>query len=67
MVNQSYPRVLQLNKAIALDTEPPFMDLHLSVSSVFVSTMTSAMILNLTWYIFSFFDSDVPRRPSYGV
>ena len=37
MVNQIYPPELQLNKANTSDTEAPFLDLHLSISNVFVS------------------------------
>ena len=33
MVNRIYPPELQLNKANTSDTEAPFLDLHLSVSS----------------------------------
>ena len=38
MVNQIYPRELQLNKANTSDTEAPFLDLHLSNSNGFVSS-----------------------------
>ena len=38
MVNQIYPPELQLNKANTLDTEAPFLDLHLSISNGFVSS-----------------------------
>ena len=38
MVNQIYPPELQLNKANTLDTEAPFLDLHLSISKGFVSS-----------------------------
>ena len=38
MFYQIYPPELQLNKAKALDTETPFLDLHPSVSNDFVST-----------------------------
>ena len=38
MVNQMYPPELQLNKANILDTEAPFLDLHLSVSNGYVSS-----------------------------
>ena len=38
MVNQIYPPELQLNKANTSDTEPPFLDLHLSISNSFVSS-----------------------------
>ena len=33
MVNQIYPPELQFNKANTSDTEPPFLDLHLSISN----------------------------------
>ena len=36
MVNQIYPPELQFNKANTLDTEAPFLDLHLSISNGFV-------------------------------
>ena len=36
MVNQIYQPELQLNKAITLDTEALFLDLHLSISNGFV-------------------------------
>ena len=38
MVNQIYPSELQLNKANTSDTEPPFLDLHLSISNGLVSS-----------------------------
>ena len=38
MVNQIYPPELQLNKANTSDAEPPFLDLHLSISNGFVSS-----------------------------
>ena len=38
MVNQIYPSELQLNKANTSDTDPPFLDLHLSISNGFVSS-----------------------------
>ena len=38
MVNQIYPPELQLNKVNTSDTEAPFLDLHLSISSGFVSS-----------------------------
>ena len=37
MVNQIYPPELQLNKCNTSDIEPPFLDLHLSISNGFVS------------------------------
>ena len=38
MVNRIYPPELQLNKANTSDTEAPFLDFHLSISSGFVSS-----------------------------
>ena len=38
IVNQIYPSELLLNKANTLDTEAPFLDLHLSISNGFVSS-----------------------------
>ena len=38
MVNQIYPPELQLDIADTLDTEAPFLDLHLSISNGFVSS-----------------------------
>ena len=39
MVNRIYPPELQLNKANTADTEAPFLDLHLSISNGFVSSV----------------------------
>ena len=52
MVNQIYPSELKLNKANASDTEPPFLDLHLSISNGFVSSK-----------IYDNFDFDVVNFP----
>ena len=38
MVNKIYPPELKLNKANTSDTEAPFLDLHLSISTCFVSS-----------------------------
>ena len=38
MVNHIYPPELQLNKTSTSDTKAPFLDLHLSTSSGFVSS-----------------------------
>ena len=38
MVNQIYPSELQLNKANSSDTEVLFLDLHLTISSGFISS-----------------------------
>ena len=38
MVSQIYPSELQLNKVNTSDTEAAFLDLHLSISNVIVSS-----------------------------
>ena len=69
MVNQIYPPELQLNKANTSDTEPPFLDLYLSISNGFVSSKINDTRDDFDFDIinFSFLDDDVPRRHSYGV
>ena len=69
MVNQIYPPKLQLNKANTLDTEAPFLDLHMSVSNGFVSSNIYDKRDDFVFELvnFPFLDGDVPRRPSYGV
>ena len=69
MVNQMYPPELQLNKANTSDTEAPFLDLHLSISNGFVSSKIYNKRDDCDFDIvnFPFLDSNVPRRPSYGV
>ena len=69
MVNQIYPSELQLNKANTLDTEAPFLNLHLSISNGFVLSKISDKRddFDLDIVNFPFLDGDVPRRPSYGV
>ena len=69
MVNQIYPSELQLNKANTSDTEPPFLDLHLSISNGFVSSKIYDKRDDFDFDIvnFPFLDGDVPRRPSFGV
>ena len=69
MVNQIYPPELQLNKANTSDTEAPFLDLHLSISNVFVSSKIYDKRDDFDFDIvnFPFLDGDVPRRPFYGV
>ena len=69
MVNQIYPPELQLNKANTSDTDAPFLDLHLSISSGCVSSKTYDKRDDFDFDIvnFPFLDGDVPRRPSYGV
>ena len=68
MVNQIYPPELQLNKANISDTEAPFLDLHLSVASGFVSSKIYDKRDDFDFDIvnFPFLDGDVPRRASYG-
>ena len=68
-VNQIYPPELQLNKANASDTEAPFLDLHLPVSNGLVLTKKYYKRYDFDFDIvkFTFWDGDVPRRPSYGV
>ena len=69
MVNQIYPPELQLNKANILDTEAPFLDLHLSVANGFVSSKIYDKRDDFDFDIvnFPFLDGEVPRRASYGV
>ena len=69
MVNQIYPPEMQLNKANTLDTEAPFLDLHLSISNGFVSSKIYDKRDDFDFDIinFPFLYDDVPRRPSYGV
>ena len=69
MVNQIFPPELQLNKANTLDTEAPFLYLHLSISNGFESSKIYDKRDDFDFDIvnFPFLDGDVPRRPSYGV
>ena len=66
MVNQIYPPELQLNKANISNTEPPFLDLHLSISDGFVSSKIYDKRDDF-YSNFPFLDGAVQRRPSYGV
>ena len=69
MVNQIYLPELQLNKANTSDTEAPFLDLHFSIATGFVSSKSYDKYDDFDFDIvnFPFLDGDVPRRPSYGV
>ena len=69
MVGQIYPTELQLNKANSFDTEAPFLDLNLSITSGIVSSKIYAKRDDFNFEIesFPFLDGDVPRSPSYGV
>ena len=69
MVNRIYPPELQLNKANNSDTEAQFLDLHLSISNGFVSSIINDKRDDFDFDIvnFPFLDGDVPRSTSYGV
>ena len=68
MVNRIYPSELQLNNANMSDTEASFLDLHLSVSNVFVKTKIYDKRDDFDFDIvnFPFLDGDVSRSTSYG-
>ena len=63
MVNKIYPSKLQLNYTNASDTETPFLDLHLSISSGFVSSKIYDKRDNFDFNTVNFpcLDGDVPR------
>ena len=69
MINRIYPPELQLNKANTSDTEAPFLDLHLSISTGFVSPKIydKRDDFDFDMVNFPFLDGDVPRSTSYGV
>ena len=69
MVNQSYPPELQLNIANIKDTEPPFLDLRLSIANGFDSSKAYDKRDNFDFDIvnFPFFNGDIPRRASYCI
>ena len=68
MVGQIYPTKLQLNKANSSDTEPPFLDLNMSITNDIVSSKIYDKWDDFYFEIdFLFLDGDVPRSPSYGV
>ena len=69
MVNQICPPKLQLNKTKPLDTEAPFLVLHLSIFNYFVSSKYYDKHDDFDFDIvnFPFLESDVPLRTSYGV
>ena len=66
---QYYPTELQLNKTNASDIEVAFLDLNLSLHNDIVSTKIydKRDYFNFDIVNVSFFDDDVPQRPSYGV
>ena len=61
-----YPPELQLNKAKTLDTEAPFLDLHLSIFKGFVSSQINDKRDGFDFDTFycPFLDGVVPRHPS---
>ena len=63
MVDQIYPTELQLNKANCCDTEAPFLDLNLSISSDTVSTKLYDKRDDFDFDIvnFPFLGGDAPR------
>ena len=69
MVNRIYPSELQLNKANESDADASFLDLHLSISYVFVKTKIYDKRDDFDFDVvnFPFLDGDVPRSASYGV
>ena len=64
-LSQIYPSELQLNKANTSDTEAAFLDLHFSISNIFLPKYT----INFDFEIvnFPFLDGHVSRSTSYGV
>ena len=58
-----------MNKSNPLDTEAPFLDLHLSISNGFFLSEIYDKRDDFDFDIvnFPFLDGDVPHRPSYGV
>ena len=69
MISQIYPSELQLKKSNTSDTEAAFLDLHLSISNLIVSTKIHDKRDDFFFEIvnFSFLDVDIPRSTSYGV
>ena len=71
MVDRIYPIELQLNRANSSDTEAPFLDLNLCISTGTVSTKIydkrDDFDFDFDIVNFPFLDGDVPRRTSYGV
>ena len=69
MVNHIYPSEFQLNKAYVSYTEASFLDLHLSISDVFVKTriFNKRDDFDFGMVNFPFLDGDVPHSTSYAV
>ena len=64
MVNRIYPPELQLNKANTCDTEAPYLDLHLSISSKIYDKRDD---FDFDIVNFPSLDGVVSRSTSYGV
>ena len=60
---------IKLNKAIASDTEAPFLDMNLSISygTVSIKIYDKRDDFDFDIVNFPFFDGGLPRRTSYGV
>ena len=72
MVDRIYPTELQLNRTNSSDTEAPFLDLNLCISSISNGTVSTKIYdkrddFDFDIVNFPFLDGDVPRRTSYGV
>ena len=67
MVNHIFLTELQLNKAYVLDTQPSFLDLHLSISDGFANTKIFDRRDDFDIVYFPFLDGDVPPSTNYGV
>ena len=68
LANQIYPPKLQLNKANTTNTETPFIDLHLSIANVFVTSKICDKRDDFDFdIVFPCLDGDISRRASYGV
>ena len=66
--SQIYHSELQLNKPNTSDTEAAFLDLHLSISILFLPKfMINVTTLILKLSISLFLDGDAPRSTSYVV
>ena len=69
MMDRTYPKELQLNRANSSDTEAPFLDLNLCISNGTVSTKIydKRDDFDFDKVNFLFLDGDVHRHTSYGV
>ena len=69
MVNRIYPKELQLNTANVSDADASFLNLHLSISDVFVKTKLYDDRDGFDFNInnFPFLDGDIPLPASFGV